>query len=145
MNALALWMQKFDRVRLSDFLLTTTYDQERMLYYNDRDKTCGFIVEVDPVVSVGSQTTDGLTGFFSTKWPKDSLVQITLFGDPNLDEIFNGYCLLRGRREEIVGDEIRELLFDWANDNALYLDSKSLTGIDPDMAPCPFQKFQGIR
>jgi len=144
MNAFASAMRKLDRISISDFLLTTAYDQERELYYNDRDKTCGFILEVDPVSGVGMQTVTGLTGFLVAKWPKDSMVQVVLYGDPNLDAIFNSYRRLRGNFLDVASDEIRTLLFNWSNKYGSYLDSKRLSGIDPREVPVPFRNFRSF-
>lgn len=144
MNLLNLLINRLNRDSISEFLLTGAYDQERKLYYNDKDSTCGFIVEVDPVNAIGSQTIDGLAAFLSAKWPKNSICQMLLYSDPNLDFYFDGYRKLRGRRDEAVINEEKDLLFSWANGYASYLENKRFDGIDPREVPVPFRNFRSF-
>lgn len=147
MNFLHILHQKMQRDRLSQFLPTMAYDQERRLYFNERDMTAGFLVEIAPVAFAGRQVIDSLTAFLSAKWPRDAIAQFCLYSDPCLDGVLTPFRQLRGHDHALDAardPDMRKFLQEWAHSYADYLDAKKLEGIDHQEVPVPFRNFRSF-
>ena len=124
---------------LSEWLVYNSYDTEHQLYYNS-DNTFGFITELAPTMFVGSQLLGGITSLLEQEWPKDALIQVMLYGDPNMEGIIDRYVKIRERLLN-VGDPREEFLYKWTQWQADYLRLHRHKGIS-NHVPVPFRNFR---
>lgn len=124
---------------LSDYLPYNAYDDDTQLYANT-DGTFGFILEIAPAMFAGSQLLAGLTGLLEQEWPKDSLIQIMLYGDPNMAGIIDRYSRIRDRMLD-VSDPREDFLYQWCQWQAEYLRLHRHAGISSSV-PVPFRNFR---
>ncbi|MEG2005095.1 MAG: conjugal transfer protein TraC, partial [Bilophila sp.] len=129
----------FAGYRLSDWLPYQAYDLERKMYVN-ADATIGFALELAPMMFAGEQVINGLTSVLEQEWPKDSLVQISLYADPNMAGIIDGYATIRNRLLD-VSDPREAFLYEWTSWQAAYLRVHRSRGLNEDV-PVPFRNFR---
>ena len=129
----------FHADRLSDWLPYLAYDEDRDIYIN-ADGTFGFVLEIAPVMFAGEQLLNGLTSVLEQEWPKDSLIQVILYADPNMTGIIDRYSGIRNRLLD-VSDPREAFLHEWSQWQAGYLRKHCRGGISPDV-PVPFRNFR---
>ncbi len=124
---------------LSEWLPYISYSEEHKLYAN-ADSTLGFITEVAPTMFVGGTLLGGLTSLLEQEWPKDTLIQIMLYADPNMSGIIDRYCRIRDRLLN-VADPRDEFNHTWTRWQADYLRLHRKHGISANV-PVPFRNFR---
>lgn len=131
--------KEIQREKLSDFLPYVCYDDETGFYYN-WDNTAGFLLEIAPVPFSSGATLTGLRNIFDLQYPKGTSIQIMLFADPHMDNIFESYM---SKRKHLLytGKEADRFLHTWAENHCQYLSSHRFTGISNDV-PVPFRNFR---
>lgn len=125
--------------RLSDWLPYNAFIKEHQVYANT-DSTFGFILEIAPIMLAGGQLLGGLTSLLEQEWPKDTLIQIMLYADPNMTGIIDSYCRIRERLLD-VADPREEFLLQWTRWQAEYLRMHRHQGISSSV-PVPFRNFR---
>lgn len=125
--------------RLTDWLPYHAYDPDRQLYAN-ADSTFGFMLEIAPMLFAGEQFVNGLTSVLEQEWPKDSLIQVILYADPNMTGIIDGYATIRNRLLD-VSDPREAFLYEWTAWQAQYLRVHRSKGLNEDV-PVPFRNFR---
>lgn len=124
---------------LSEWLPYISYSEEHKLYAN-ADSTLGFITEIAPTMFVGSTLLGGFTSFLEQEWPKDTLIQIMLYADPNMSGIIDRYSRIRDRLLN-VADPRDEFNHTWIRWQADYLRLHRQHGISNNV-PVPFRNFR---
>lgn len=124
---------------LSEWLPYGSYSTEHQLYSNS-DSTMGFITEVAPTMFVGNTLLGGLTSLLEQEWPRDTLIQISLYADPNMAGIIDRYSRIRDRLLD-VADPREEFLHTWTRWQADYLRLHRHKGISVNV-PVPFRNFR---
>jgi len=129
----------FHTERLSDWLQYDVFIDDRDLYLNN-DDTIGFIIEIPPVMFAGSNLLNGVTSSLEQDWPKDTLVQVILYADPNMEGIIDNYV---ARREEALDPANPDdaFLLQWTNWQANYLRRHRKRGISEEV-PVPFRNYR---
>lgn len=125
--------------RLTDWLPYLAYDEERELYVN-ADGTFGFMQEIAPVMFAGEHLLNGLTSVLEQEWPKDALIQIILYADPNMTGMIDRYSSIRNQLLD-VSDPRQAFLHEWCGWQAGYLRQHCRGGISTDV-PVPFRNFR---
>jgi len=131
--------KEIQREKLSDYLPYVCFDEETGFYYN-WDNTAGFLLEIAPVPFSSGPTLTGLRNIFDLQYPKGTSIQIMLFADPHMENIFDSYM---ERRKPLLlsGKESDKFLYNWADNHCRYLAKHRFTGISNDV-PVPFRNFR---
>jgi len=128
-----------DYDRLSDYLNYRSYDDGRRVYFND-DNSVGFLLELPPVMFVNENIINTLTSALEQSWPKDSIVQIMIYADPNMEPMINHFEALR--KAALIQQTKREqFLSGWAKGTADFYRKHREHGLSED-APTPFRNFR---
>lgn len=133
-----------DRDSLSSYLPVAAYDSDKKLFYCGAEGAAGFIVEMVPIPYTGRAFYESMTSYLNAKWPKNTILQVILYADPNLDPILKPYKSYRGDKDswELANDPVRSFLYSWSCSYADYLEAKKYEGIDKDQAPVCFRNFR---
>jgi len=108
------------RERISDYLMPTAFDEEYNLFICDDDYV-GFGFKLYPRPSAGAEAVNFLKNIFTDpSIPEDSLVQITFFASPYIDEILDDYVDRREKPKD-KKDKEKEISFIVAKKYAEFL------------------------
>ena len=82
--------KNLERNKLSKYLAPVAYDKELQVFFN-QDETVGFLFECVPVLAFGQQSLQTLKGLFQINYPNNTVIQITLFADPDITYFLKNY------------------------------------------------------
>lgn len=84
-------LAKISRVNpFSKYIVPEYYDQELGLYINS-DNTIGYLFELTPVLFMGESSVISLHTMLKSSFPKDTVIQVICYADPNVEHILNSY------------------------------------------------------
>jgi len=89
------------RSKFSDYLPWQAYEPDSGMFVN-QDDTIGFIWECYPLSFAGEQTSKTLEGLFRVGLPHDSVIQMILYADENIEWIVDMYQRLKTRESNIT-------------------------------------------
>lgn len=89
------------RSKLSTHLPWQAYDKDTGMFVN-QDDTIGFMWECYPLSFAGEQTVKTLEGLFRVGLPHDSVIQMILYADENIEWIVERYERLKTRDSNIT-------------------------------------------
>lgn len=84
------------------------YDDIDGSYLND-DGSYGFIYECDPHAFSGLREINILEGMLSKRYPDNTLIQVSLFADNNINDFLQRYESSKTRAEDLIKKNIEEL------------------------------------
>lgn len=119
------------RNKFSEFLPYRAYDPEKCTYHN-MDNTTGFLWECIPLVNASDKIFDILEGMVNAGMPEGTVMQWTLYADPNIDPYINAYKKLK-----VHGGELAEK----AVENVTNFFQEGTRGIDK-IAGTPIRDFR---
>lgn len=84
-------IEKFgSRYNFSELLPYESYDKETGIYYNQ--DTVGFMLYCLPAAALSAAELKVLNGIFSMQHKANTSIQVTLYGDPNIDPILDNWA-----------------------------------------------------
>ncbi len=92
-----------ERNRFSDYLPYAAYDDTNHAYFN-ADDSFGFIFECRPLVYASEGIRKVLAGIFSCGIPGGSILQFSLFADPDIDYLLRLYA-----QKDVIDSELTRL------------------------------------
>jgi len=96
------------RSKFSDYLPWIAYDPATRVYLNT-DNTVGCMWECVPLCFAGDPTQTALEGLFRIGFPEGSVLQFTLFADPDLQNFLDAHKSTRARDLPLAEHATREL------------------------------------
>ena len=87
------------RDKFSDFLPLYCYDPTEQTYHNS-DGTVGWIWECSPLINASEKTLTTAEAFLRLPLPEMSVLQFTLYADPDIKSIINDYKDVRRHNED---------------------------------------------
>lgn len=113
---LAVMKSFSERYPLASILPYEAYDDETGIYYN-RD-TVGFMLYASPATGVSPTELKTLNGFFNQSHKSDTVIQVSVIADPNVEPILNRWAETKGNASDKAIGDIFETL---ANNRVDYM------------------------
>jgi conjugal transfer ATP-binding protein TraC len=95
------------RESFSEFLPWIAFDDEQKRYLN-ADESMGYLWECTPLAFAGESQMDTLETILNYDFPRHTILQVILFGDPDITDYINKYLSPKGRDSELGRRTINE-------------------------------------
>ncbi|HGS5470894.1 TPA: type IV secretion system protein TraC [Vibrio parahaemolyticus] len=126
---LAVMKSFSERYPLASILPYEAYDDETGIYYN-RD-TVGFMLYASPATGVSPTELKTLNGFFNQSHKSDTVIQVSVIADPNVEPILNRWAeTKRNASDKAIGDIFETL----ANNRVDYMQKGKWESLFTDQA-----------
>lgn len=89
---------------ITSLLRYDRYDEETGLYFNL--DSVGFVVYVSPTPSLSEERLRTLEGIFTNAYRSDTIIQVSLIADPNVQDLLTRWKDARGRDSSIKNAEV---------------------------------------
>jgi len=127
------------RQPISEFILAAAYDEDTSSYIM-RDDTVGFIFEAFPKTIIGEETIRSLQEIMTSPFlPAGSVVQVTMWADPNLAPFIERFKDIRKKQNGEYIDEAAEF---WTTTMAEFLEGHTQKGPFEASMAVPFRNFR---
>ena len=129
---------------ISQYLPYGVYDPSKGLFFSEKYDTVSFIFETAPLAYPDKNLIETTTNLITQKtWPKNSIFQTTLFADPNLDRLLEGYMELRGDKT-LCRTQYSRFLHEFSSSTCDFYRNHVQEGIHPQTHPVPFRNFRSF-
>ncbi len=129
----------FVRQPVSEYIQAAVYDEDTSCYIF-RDDTIGFIFEAFPKIIIGEETIRSIQEILTSPFlPAGSVVQVTMWADPNLEPFMDSFKSLRKNQSGEYLDETAEY---WTNSMADFILSHTQKGPFETSMSVPFRNFR---
>ena len=129
---------------ISQYLPYGVFDSSKGMFFSDKYDTCFFIFETAPLAYPDKNLIETTTNLITQKtWPKNTVFQTTMYADPNLDRLLEGYMDLRGDRN-FCRTQYAKFLHDFSSSTCDFYKQHVHEGIHPHTHPVPFRNFRSF-
>ena len=97
----------YAREPFSEFLQWLAYDQHSGVFFNG-DDTWGYLWECSPLAFAGLKDMTTLEGLLRIDFPKQSVLQVILYADPDIDDFIDRFKSGKFRDSELTQRNIEE-------------------------------------
>jgi conjugal transfer ATP-binding protein TraC len=129
---------------ISSLLPYGTYDPQRGIFFSDTYDFGMIIFEISPQPYPNSSFIDSLASIMSLSWPKGSIMQTTLYADPNIEPFLDRYMAFRGEEISIYQNTHDTFLYQFSQQNCQFARDHRFEGVHPQLLPVPFRNFRSF-
>lgn len=104
----ALFQGANQRDTLTSMLNYRHYDEGRGLYFNY--DSVGFVLYALPTAGLSVEDIRTLEGVFKNNYRAGTIIQVSLYADPNIDHIIDRWAAVRGASDRIPNPEVFRML-----------------------------------